>query len=147
MRILIVLSYFIITSYSALSADFTLQQGTSRTLTVEGCARGEVGVAELNPSIDGTHLLTSRCLPIFCAYTNETPSTLFGTAWTIKLLARDSSKDSKGLLKGEPQFDHRLDKILYQSIKSKAERDAIIHQLRQDGNCLGVYYDRNTPSV
>ena len=80
----------------ALAADFTMINGHRNTITVQGCKTAEVGDVMITPSITGEHLLSSRCLPVFCVFTNETPYGFIntGTKWTINLSARDASMDS-----------------------------------------------------
>ncbi|MBS1960019.1 MAG: hypothetical protein JST80_11135 [Bdellovibrionales bacterium] len=138
------------TSISAFASDFTMVRGSDNTISVQGCGYAEVSDVMIKPSITGDHKLTSRCLPIFCLYRNETPYAIFntGTKWTIALSARDASRDSKSpVFKGSPQFDRRFDKVLNKGIKTKAERDNLIQKYLNDGVCKGVHFDQNIPSV
>lgn len=135
---------------AAFAADFTMLHGQPSTVEVQGCGSAEVGDIKIQPSITGTHKLTSRCLPVFCVYTNETPYAFInkGTKWTILLSARDASKDSTSpVFKGEPQFDKRFDKVLHKGIKTKQERDQIIKSYLDEGTCKGVFFRQDVPAV
>lgn len=134
-------------SSSAFAADLIMQHNTPTTLTVQGCGRSEVASVKITPSISGEHQLTSRCLPIWCVYTNERPSVWLGTTWTIQLSARDTDLDSKGVFKGDPQFDRRFDQVIHKGVSSKEDRDALIKRYLQDGTCKDVYFKRYVPAV
>ncbi len=143
----IIIGMMALTSASTFAADFTLQVGKKNTITVEGCGKSAVGDVQIKSFISGEHRLTSRCLPIYCGYVNETPLTWLGTKWTIKLMARDTTKDSQGPIKGDPQFDRRYDKVIHSGIETKSERDELLKSYLQDGTCKGVFYDKNVPAV
>jgi hypothetical protein len=145
MKKLILLS-ILAASTSAWSADFTVRAGEENTVAVQGCEKAEIGVVKLNSSSSGEHKLTSRCLPIYCAYRNETPLTWFGTKWTIKLLARDSARETHNRF-NSPIFDRSLDQTLHTGIETKEERDQIIKNLLDEGTCKAVFYDQKVPAV
>jgi len=147
MKLFLSLFLFAVTTSFVSAADFTMTHGRSSTVFVEGCARSEVGVVTIKSSMSGNQQLTSRCLPVYCAYSNERSVTWFGTEWTIKLLARDTMRDSRGVFKGDPQFDRSFGKVLHKGVTSEQERDALIKGYLRDGTCKGVYFDQNVPAV
>jgi hypothetical protein len=144
MKKIIYLTIFALTSSIANAADFTMNHGKSSTIEVNGCAQSEVAVVKVKSSMSGTHQLTSYCLPVICAYTNESDYTWFeNSKWTIKLLAKHQGLDF--VTKFEDQrFDRSFDKILHVGIQTKKLRDELIRKYQMNGTCQGVFYDKVT---
>ena len=135
-----------LSSVSAIAADFSMNTNQSSTLVVEGCAIDEVGYPSLNTSPSGIHTLTAKCLDIVCAYTNENAWPFANTGkWTVKLIVKTADK-APGFLT-DPQFDRSEAKIIKHGIPTKSERDALIQDLINKRACKSAYYDKNIPSV
>ncbi len=144
----LLIAFLALVSEAVKATDLTMTHGEATTIAVTGCARSEIGQINITNSLEGRHKLTSGCLPVFCAYTNEKIKlSTFAWTWTIKLLARDTSRDKNGVFKGDPQFDRSFKKTLHIGVETESERDALIQRYLDNGTCKGVFYDKNVPSL
>jgi hypothetical protein len=145
----LLLAAIFLSAAPAIAADFQVSANEAKTISVTDCAKDEIGVVSVISNISGEHKIIAKCLPLTCAYTNETqwPGTVFGTKWTIMLLAK-TEEHPPGFLTS-PQFDRSpgMFKILNKGVKTKDERDSLIDRYLADGLCRDRYYDRSVQSI
>lgn len=125
------------------AADFITSRDQPFVFLVDGCRAGEASYPTLQRSLVGAHTLISKCLPIVCVYTSETPIPLLGRNWKISLMVQvKPGRD----IREDPQFDREQVLEVASGIRTKTERDALLQSLLREQKCRSTYHANGYPN-